>query len=408
MPSLDASPTGFESAASDILRSARGAFTDLLTEAGLGAARPAMVAKTLGLDNKLAWKVCRFVHDADELTAFKHLPGAAGIELVLKAADGVGVSTTRVSNVRQADLELRKFVELSAGDRRTFEVMVTSHAGIDARASLEQRRQLYRAQAAVWGVRARVQVMTLFIRPSETDERKLDIVQVSGLVELERLRPSVPWIVRVLRAGNDSASESYQLICEQLDSSGTDTGGMPLLREFCSDPLPKLHQFEDANGWIYDELAPGVLGRAGAVTCIAGEIHRRVVPRYHEPENTQARYHMGVRTPVEASILDIYLHDSLTHFGDMKMHVFGLLENRPAWGGNETMGEPVLESTSARVLGSPPVVATPRLANYGQLIERTLELSGWGAASSFRGYRAEVEYPPAPCNVMLSCDLAEC
>ncbi len=405
MAPANASPTGFESAASDVLRSARGAFTDLLTEAGLGAARPAAVAKALGLDNKLAWKVCRFVHDTDELTAFKHLPGAAGIELVLKAADIAGVSASRVSSVRVADHKLREFVERSAGDRRTFEVMVNSHAGVDARDSLEQRRQLYRAHAAVWGVRARVQVMTLFIRPSEEDETKLDVMQVSGLVGLERLRPSVPWIVRVLRAGNDSASESYRLIREPLDPSGTDTGGMPLLREFCSDPLPQLRQFEDANGWVYDELAPGVLGRAGAVTCIAGEIHRRVVPRHYEPENTQARYHMGVRTPVESSVFDVYLHGSLAHFGDMNMHVFGLLENRPPWGANEVMGEPVLEPTPARVLGSPPVVATPRLARYGELIEHTLALSGWGPASEFRGYRAEMEYPPAPCNVMLSCEL---
>ncbi|MEQ9616869.1 MAG: hypothetical protein RLN60_02415 [Phycisphaerales bacterium] len=406
MPVSDASTARFESAASDVLRSARGAFTDLLTEAGLGAARPATVAKALGVDNKLAWKVCRFVHDPDELTAFRHLPGAAGIELVLRAASEAGISTTHVSKVRRADLELREFVQRSAGDRHTFEVMVTSHAGIDARASLEQCRQLYRAHAAVWGVRARVQAMTLFIRPSDVDETKLDIVQVSGLVGLERLRPSVPWIVRVLRAGNDSGSESYRMIREPLDASGSESGGMPLLREFCSDPLPELHQFEDANGWIYDELAPSVPGRAGAVNCMTGEIHRRVVPRYREPENTQARYHMGVRTPVEASLFDVYIHKSLDHFGDMRMNVFGLLENRPAWGGNETLGEPVLESASARVLGSPPVVATPRLAHYGQLIDRSLALCGWGPASEFRGYRAEVEYPPAPCKVMLSCELA--
>ena len=54
-------------------------------------------------------------------------------------------------------------------------------------------------------------------------------------------------------------------------------------------------------------------------------------------ENTFGRYELMIRTPVEAVVFDIYLHESLTQFGDFEQAVYGLLENRP--GTNHNWGQ---------------------------------------------------------------------
>ena len=59
---------------------------DLFAGAGVVGARPAELSRRLGLDKTLAWKVTRFVESADPVRAFRHMPGAGGVEIVLRAA----------------------------------------------------------------------------------------------------------------------------------------------------------------------------------------------------------------------------------------------------------------------------------------------------------------------------------
>ncbi len=395
---IDVGP--FEEDASSVLRSARGALTDLLVDAGLAGARASDIARRLDIDKTLAWKVARFIGDEDALSAYRHLPGVAGVELVIKAAKGVGAADDRVEAARAADKRLREFVASSAGDRQTFGVMVSANAG-DQRTEMEQWRAMFRAASAIWGVRARVQFLTLFIYPSVTKADSLDVVQIGGLVDLERLRPDVPWIVRRLRASDDSGSTMYDLKRQPLDPSGSRDGSAPLLPAYCSSPLPELRQFVGSNGWLYDEIAPGPVGRKGAVTCVIGEIHRAALPSAWSEDNTRGNYTVTVRTPTESAMFDIYLHRSLTHFGEPETRVMGLLEERPSWGEAEHLAT-LRGPGPVRRLGSPPVVASTRMRNYAKLIEDAVAQAELGGLDQFRGYRVELEHPPTPCEIAMT------
>ena len=245
------------------VRLAQAAFSDLLSGAGLGGARPTEVGRILGLDKTLAWKVSRFADTSDLLKAVKHIPGTSGVEIVLKAAQANGADEDQVNAVRKADQAFRKFVRQHAGDRRTFEAMLTADEG-DSVIDLEERRDFYRSSSATWGVRAKVQFLTLFLQPSKTDPDRIDALQLSGLIDFERLRSNVPWIIRRLRTSDTDGSSSSKFQRTPLypqDSSGK---GLPMIKEFCSSPIPEINQFHGADDILYDELAPGAVGKHGA------------------------------------------------------------------------------------------------------------------------------------------------
>ena len=395
----------FATSAAEHVRAVQAALVDLLAGAGLAGARPTAVGRELGLDKPLAGKVVRFMEDEDLAGAARHMPGSGGVEIVHKAVRKKGVDPDQIEAVRRADRDLRLFMEQHAGDRRSFEAMLAS-GGRDERIESEERRAFYRAGSAIWGVRARVQFLMLALRPSESVDGMLDAVQVAGFLDFERLRPDVPWIVRRLRAASDTG-EGLLFEREPLDPSGKTGPTVPLFPAYCSQPLPQLQQFTGANGWIYDQIAPGPVGRSGALTCVTGEIYRAALPYRRSDDNTNARYTLTVRTPVEGVHFDLLLHRDLQHFQSKETRVHGLLEDRPTGASTADHRSALAAPAPTQALGQSPVLQTTRIPFYARMVGDALATAGWGDASEFRAFRADLDYPPAPCEVTMLFDISE-
>jgi hypothetical protein len=393
----------FSALAADVLKRLQSAIADLLFGAGLDGARPAEIGRQLRLDKTLAWKISRFSRETNPLGAARHIPGVAGVKILLEAAETFGAPADRIEAVRRADAEFRRFVEERAGDPRTFEAMLTGSRR-DTQSELEQRRLYYQSGAAVWGVRASAQFLMLALCPSERDSAMLDVVQTSGFIRLERLRPSTPWIVRRLSTTTDRGGP-IPFVREPLDPSGvTAPGALPMLREFCEGPLAGIRQFQGADGITYDEILPGPLGPSGAVTLVTGEVYRAAVPSARSEDNRVGTYKLAVRTPARFVLFDVLVHEELAHFGPMMVSVAGLLEGRPP----ESVAEPrrahASEPAPAKGLGLPPVLKTSRLPAYEAIACSALERAG-RRVESFRGYRAAMEYPAAPSEICMTCDI---
>lgn len=410
-PEPNGSQTSFPDAAREQLRNLQAAVTDLLAEAGVVGARPTDLGKRLGLDKTLAWKVSRFVEGADPLTAVRHMPGAGGVEIVVQAAGEKQVGRAILERVRRADRELREFVDRHAGDRRAFEAMLQGETA-DPHHELEERRAYYRSGSALWGVRARLQFLMLALAPSADRPGYLDAAQVSGLVDLERLRPDVPWIIRRLRAHSDSGASVYRVQRTPLVAERAAQGLPPLFEKYCSQPAPEVRQFERENGWVYDELAPppeGTVGRGGATTVVLGERYAGALPKDRSEDNTTGRYTLTVRTPVECVLFDLLLHRDLTHFGHPSRAVYGLLEDRPPMAAGSTDGAArsglLMESAPATDLGASAVVQSHRWPRYAPLVDDALRMAGFPGREQFRGYRTEVEFPAFPCDVRMELEI---
>lgn len=405
----DVGPASFGVAAEGAIRSAQSALAALIDEVGLGGSRAVDLARSLKLDKTLAWKLSRFTEQSDPTAAFKHLPGQSGVEIVVRAAGDLGVPEQRLEEVRRADSHLRGFVRKHAGDRRTFEAMLAG-ARPDPQTEAEERKAFYKAGSAIWGVRARAQLLTLALSPSAKDPGRIDVVQVSGFVDFERLRPDVPWVIRRLRVHEDDGSSSGTFEREPLDPEGAgQTRGvdrpLSLMPAFCTKPMPAIRQRVGASGWLYDELAPGDVGRKGATTVIAGERYHGALPRYRTEDNTEGRYILTIRTPIERVQFDLLLHPDLTNFRWPTVLVTGNLEERISSErvpGRELFPERPAESVTPGVSA-----AFGAGLDYTSLVADAFTRAGWGDASTYRCYRALIEYPPAPCEITLTSELAE-
>lgn len=393
----DAGPPAAQAAAH--LAETQAAARALLTEFGLESARPTEVGRALGLDKSLAWKLATFVRDADPSAAARHLPGTAGVEIVLRAAEERGAEATVVAAVRDAEASLRAFVSAHAGDRRSFEAMLSEGGGGGAAADSDARKAFFRAASVAFGVRARTQMLTLALRPSREQPAMLDFVMLSGLVELERLRTDLPWILRRFHVHDDDGKPIGSFERVPLDPDAPE--GMPIMTRHCSHPRPEIRGFDGGDGLRYDELVPGPVGRSGRVTCIMGE--RYVAAASHEagPANREARYPLTIRTPVEGVQFDLLLHPELEHFAPARLEVRGLLEARPrpstadadASGGR----------TPSIPIGPPLDLGGPRVPRYDELVREAFDRAGWESPDTFRGYRADLDHPLAPSEIVLSC-----
>lgn len=398
---------GFVAEAERSIRAEQSALARLLKEAGLEGARATDLGQTLGLDKTLASKLTRFLASPDAPAAFKHLPGVGGVEILIRAAEGAGVGRAYLEGAQAADRELRAVVRKHAGDRRAFEAMLTG-AQPDARNVLEERRSHFRSGSAIWGVRAKAQFLTLALRPSRTENDRLDCVQVSGFVGLELLRPDMPWVVRRLSTRDDDFATRYdEIVREPLDPRGATDGDartrpLSLLPEFCTQPPPVIRQRVGLNGWLYDELAPGGVGRSEARDITAGELYHAIFPSRRTERNVHARYRLIVRTPVEGVQFDLLLHPDLAHFRwPITALVGGLEEQVTAGQRPERELQPEQPADAIMSWGA----GTPTVPGYGHIIADALARAGWEDASLFRGYRAAIEYPPPPCEVSLTCGL---
>lgn len=388
------------------VRKAQAAVSDLLSGAGLGGARPTEVGRILGVDKTLAWKMSRFSESTDLLKAVKHIPGTGGIEIMLKAAQDKGVAPDRINAVRDADRAFRDFVRQRAGDRRSFEAMLAA-GGRDERIELEERKAYYQSGSAIWGVRARMQMLTLCLRPSSTIPDRIDVLQLSGFLDFERLRADVPWIIRRLWTSDTEAATDNDFKRSPLCPEASVGNSLPVVPDFCTHPLPQINQFTGDNGVIYDEIAPGPVGKHGSLTCVTGELYTGAIPLHRSAENTFGRYELVLRTPVEWVMFDVYLHEDLRHFSDFRYSVFGLLEDRPGVGVGKSHKQPIMGPVDAMRLGEPPITQSNRYGDYARLLDHAIERAGWGSIESFRGYRSELEYPATPWCLTMQCDIRE-
>ncbi|PCI10658.1 hypothetical protein COB72_02680 [bacterium] len=388
------------------VRQAQAAFADLLSGAGLEGARPTEIGRILGLDKTLAWKVSKFSDSSDLLKAVKHIPGSGGVEIVLKAAQAKGVDSNRILAVRDADRVFRDFVRNRAGDRRSFEAMLAA-GGRDDKIELEERKAFYQSGSAIWGVRAKVQFLTLCIKPSIDNPDRLDMLQLSGFMKFERLRSDVPWIIRRLWHSDTETTPNMEFKRAPLCPEASTGTSLPLIPEFCSQPLPEINQFVGTDGVIYDELAPGIVGKHGSLDCVTGEHYRSALPRYWSEDNTFGRYELMLRTPVEHVVFDVFIHESLTNFGEFSHSIYGLLEGRPSSGEGKSHDRPVHEAQRAQFLGAPPIVQASHIGIYPGLINYAFDRAQWGSLSEFRGYRCVVEYPATPWCLTMECPISK-
>lgn len=401
-------PRAFEEDALRALQNIREAFAALLESLPQRVGRAHEVAKVLGIHRKLGWQIAKLVYESDPLAAAQHVPGAASIRRFLDAVAKQKVNAELIDSARAAVESFERLVEVHAGDRESLNLMLTGWGGEAARkADLVQRRAAFSAGSYIWGVQAQTSLSTVFLSPSTTREDFFDLAHIMGFVALRRMRSQVCWPIRYSKHIADDNSELEQPLREPLDDTSAAAGEPPLLRRFCSQPVPKTRRRVFADGSVVDEITPGPIGNTGAIDCFVGEFCRAVMYKYRTEQSWTWALGRVVRAPCEALILDQFIHEDLFGRIQPQLRMYRDLTGAPPASGTSRQEDQMPIFETVRHLGKGlSGIRTPDVHRYVEMATYVFERFGWDP-DRFHVYRARVEYPPMPTMVCMEHPLPE-
>ncbi len=390
----------FSDHARAVVRSVRGAFSELLTSVGADPQAPQEFGRQFKLNKNLAWKISKLVQTDDPSVALAQMPGTAGINIFLRSVESAGASSTLLETARQAIREYDDLIRTHSGDRATLEIMASELSPVSRRQRDENHRKLlFQGASYVWGAHARVSLKVGLVGPSRKAGR-LDFASVSALIDFRRFRSDVTWVMASRRSRNDDGSKMDTPSLEPIDRRFGQADQAPLLEDFCSKPLPELRKVDTLTGTDF-ELVEGPVGNAGARTCVFGVIQRNI-PYCRSPENEWGEHSAVSDTPAEWLIVDLFIHERFTFAIPPEAALYSELGANgvtyPARG-REKHRLPLSEPLQDLATG-PLLVATPEVPNYRQMVQTVFDRMGWDP-QYFHGFRMKMAYPPIPAAFVL-------
>ena len=406
-PEPPVAPPAFGDHLREAFQQLRGALTEALAAIGADPHKARELARRLGVNKNLAWRVGKVVTAHDAAEAVPHVPGALAFATLLKAFAKAGVPALGVKAVREAVQAYESMVAVHSGDRATLDQLaagLTREPGAAER--LEQsRRQAFIGLGSTWGVQAAVQFLTVVMAPSAGDRSLGDVVNIKGLVGLRRLRADARWTLFRLHRTMDDGSDLHPFRSEPLEPEPR-ADGLPILQRFSTQGFPRLETVRvgKQTRWV---LPAGPVGNTAALDCAFGEIHRAALPLVRSDNNRVERIGMSLVTPVELVQLDLMVSEELDWARSPEAVLYSQLD-----GGSTTLADehsnprlPLLEHVHELGRGL-SAFASPHVPRYGDLLGLAFERTGW-QPRDFRGYRFTLRYPPIPTVLAVSCELPE-
>lgn len=393
----------FEEHLTSAFQNLRRSLDDAITGVGVAPSEPQDVARRLGVNRNLTWKVSKVVCSPDLYHALQHLPGSEGLDIFLGAVEKAGGSAESVAHVRKAQVEFDRVIELHTGDRATLELILDSMGGVGSAERLEQSRKLaFRGNSGVWGAQARVRATMVLMSPNADNPDKLDSGMVGGVFDFRRLRPNIRWpMFRPRWFHDDGTPWAHLPSAEAFDPTYANTSGPKLIGDFCSSDTAGIVLSNDSRGQAY-VFEDGPIGNVGATTCVFGTVSRSVFPRYRTAEDAVGDLTTQILMPVESLMFDVVLHKDL-EYKPPEVIVRGHLDD-PSSG---ILGMNIPIGERARELpGRPPVVATSLVPRYEELFDFVFERLSWNRRD-FRVWRLTLAFPPMHSTVMLRFQLPE-
>lgn len=378
----------------------RGAITELITSVGADPRKSQELTRRFGIDKSLAWRISRVVKAPDAGAALPHLPGEAGLDIFLAAMQRAGAEKKVLAHAREATREFQRVVEHHLGDRPTLELVLDALPSQKTDRLAMSRKLAFRGNSGIWGMQARVRINTIIFAPNAEEPEMIDSIRLGGWVDFRRLRPDAQLTIFRRRAFRGGTSVSTGEVA--LDPDEPPDGPM-LLRDFCSPSLPPITTTEDDGSFVY-ELGPSAVGNTGTFSMYFGAISRKLGSRFAENPGDTADFHAMIYAPVETLMFDMIVHHSLQFAMSPTLSVYGEVAS-DLWARKKRVVLPI-EAERHQLGARPPVVATPLVKEYSNLIRHVFSRVGWNP-DDFVGTRFNLDYPPFPATVGVSVPLEQ-
>jgi len=221
---------------------------------------------------------------------------------------------------------------------------------------------------------------------------------VCGLLALRRLRSNVPWAVASAVAWDrpDGTAVDPDEAPLPLDEHGL-MGGVPVLPEFCSTPLPGVRTVRVPGGNSHFEITDGPVGETAAATVLLGWKWPIKVSQYCEKSPDELGEHgVHLSTPVEAVVFDLFVHRSLGFAMNPAAKVYSNLPGGPRYPmEGRSVGLLPMPSEVIDLGAGPPDTTIPEFPRYREVVEFSTGRMGF-ALKEFHAFRYRLRYPPIP------------
>lgn len=362
-----------------------------------GKPRAQDITDRFGVYRKLGWQIWNVLYVDDPLSAVRHLPNERTFKVWNEAAKSKGIDDALLSRLDEAIANFHRSAEFHAQDREMLEMLLESHSpDLDEDTAARWRKQSFSGNAFTWGVRAKCMLTCAILFPSTTRQGYMAMARIQGLLGFMRTRAGVRWPFAQLLVRDNTDTLEIPGRSPLIDSPTVRSTGVPLLEEFCSQPLPPLQRRRGSVATIEDELLPTEVGVKGAVNVLTGEIIHELFSATIPPGDT-ATFGTGVRTPCELLISDLIVHRSF--YANTRRELIVFSEVMTPFSRDDRDRIPVPEKLQH--LGSlADGIATAELPRYPDIIHTALQRIGH-APSEFDVWRVRMPYPPMPISVTI-------
>lgn len=398
----------FPSEATSALQNLRSALGDLLSGIPGRTETPTGIQRSLGIDMTLCWKIHKVLRAPTPVAAGMHVPGMPSVKTLVNAAGKHGASSELIAATISAAEEFERVVNTHAGDRATFESMVSA-LGPDEeadRVDLNYRRNAFRSARHFWGMSAKTRLVCRVARPCD-DPGHFDLASLQGYLSIRKLRSDARPVISHSRLTYDDDTELPTRV-DPLVPEAHSEHGIAIVPEFCSKPLPTIRAVSTADGFIAGELCSEGLGRTAAMTCVIGSIHRGIPGRWYAAGVNEAfKAYALVRMPSEVLIHDIFVSDGFFAPGSPTALAFAECGDYADYPQIEERGSGAQLRISVQDGGTgPSAVHTSDVPRYTELAEYLFDRLGTDGRN-YRLYRSRIEYPVMPSMTLFKFDLLQ-
>ncbi len=371
---------------------------DSVPDSGVG---PQALARRLGLDKVLASRVLMTVRCGDPLAAIHRAPGPEPLRRLVRAMGKAGVAPDVIEQAVSAIEGFEQLIRDDIGDRSSLDAILSAWVP-EARKEFELRRKqsAFKAVSQLKGAQADTLMASVFLHPTE-DGSRLDIVWVSGLLGLHRLRPGVGVKFATRRI---ATSKGGRAPCT-LDGQRVESQADLMLKEFCSQPTPRLEVHEIGDEVRYT-LRDSGFGPRSATDVVFAEANRGEVNRYANPGVQRKTFVFAeVSTPAQVLQFDALIHEDLFQGSDPSLRIYDT-----SFEGVADLNDPTRELDRLDLMESVESLGkgvsrcrSSDVGRYGDLLELVCNKLAWNGRS-FRGYRCRIDYPLYGTQVAMAWD----
>lgn len=371
-------PAGFAVESRRAIGHLRDAVRRVVAAVPASGTRPTDLAKAFDLDYALAWQIHSLANQPDGPMMPRVVPKRGAMERFLRAA-ARSAPGDLARSVETAYSEFEQVVVELAGDRDTFDAMLTLQRPQDASGLQKLRRAAHRANAAVWGVSCRCAIRTMIFHGEL--EGQQDSLSISGRIGLQRLFPDA---VISITASSRTWGGSF---LQPGEKPKIVIAPCELIESVCSQPLPTIQRSIDADGTPRDSLAIDGLGKRGESTFFWRNISRDI------PNLAKPPHGISVRcvVPTELVLIDLLIPknwmESPSVRGWMSPDTTHLAVPDPA--GQYRLP---FEGEAQMLGGSLANLHTRAAPQYADLVQNEMARLGW-TETEFNLFRLEVPYP---------------